>query len=169
MADLPAFEALIRSPLGEIRVWIDDQGEQRTEMRVAFPSGADSAEQARLAAAVAEQAANVCRGVAGRTGAGTVSPNAFTGWFTERLTPDVGARVQVMTLYEDYLAWCALRGVARMSLRQFADGLSARGVLGVGKDSFGRKLRGGVRLAPAQSAPVVAPRAPELRSVGGAA
>ncbi len=55
MADLPTFEALIRSPLGEVRVWIDDQGEQRTETRVAFPSGADSAEQARLAAAARPQ------------------------------------------------------------------------------------------------------------------
>lgn len=169
MSDLPAFEALIRSPLGEVRVWIDDDGEQRTELRVAFPSGAETAEQARLAAAVAEQVANVCRGIAGRTGSGTASPNAFVGWFTERLVPDTGGRVSALVLYEDYLAWCQRRGITPMSLRLVADALSARGVLAVGKDRFGRKLRGGVKLAPDPSAPVVVRDGPSLRTVGDAA
>lgn len=147
MADLPTFEATIRSPLGEVRVWIDADGELRTEMRIAFPSGPDTAEQARLGAAVAEQAAVISRGIAGRTGSGMASPNAFVGWFTERLTPDTGGRVSALALYEDYLAWCARRGLAPMSHRHFGDALTQRGVLGAGKDRFGRKLRGGVKLS----------------------
>lgn len=163
----PAVEAIIRSPLGEVRAWVDGDGAIQTDIRLsltaeAASSGRTMAETGRAALAAVQSLSQMLGSplVIARGG-----PNLFELWVTERCDLDPAAITPSMTLYADFRDFLDARGGgAAMSIRSFADALRDKQVFGR-KNGDGRKVRQGIRLKvrpaipPADLPPVVPSRA----------
>lgn len=150
---LPAVEAVIRTPLGDVRCWIDAEGAVRTSLNAQLGGGMDPAVRPQ-ALAVADQAARAIRALFGCEAATPANPGAFSEWFAERVQPDDDARTRSVDFYEDYLAWCEKRSLRALSIRQFGDALSDRNGPPV-KDRYGYKVRRGLRLKPRADGPAL--------------
>jgi hypothetical protein len=149
----PTIEAVIRSPIGEVRVWIDAEGAPRTSIVCEYMSGREAFDAGQQMAAVMELASNAVRGLVGRaqpfSAPLSAPPLGIARWVDERCVMDRTARVQSITLYEDYAAWAEGQSGRPLTMRGFADALSESRFPIAGKDRYGRKLRSGLRLKPA--------------------
>ncbi len=172
---LSPYEAVLRSPLGEIRVWLvpprDGDGPVgltaphavRTAIRVDFD---DDAERIRHDQAALRLVAELTRAVRGLSGIGpaeiAVSTAPSVGpWLVERSESDPSTRTLSRYLYQDYLAWCDRRGFAPVALSDFGRELDQRGFRPAGVIRQGGvqgRARGGLRLRPEAVAMVAGDR-----------
>lgn len=141
----PTIEAIVRTPLGTVRVWIDLDGAVRTSINAEIGGGGQDPATRPQVLAVADQAGRTIRAMLGCDAGSPANPGAVAEWFAERAVADDGGRVPSLDAYEDYLAWCEGRRLRPLSLRLFGDALSDRGMHAV-KDRFGRKVRRGLTL-----------------------
>lgn len=72
--------------------------------------------------------------------------NPFGDWWSDRIVEEAGARTLAKDLFDDFTMWCEANGVKAMTSTAFGRALGDRQIIVVGKDSKGRKYRGGVRL-----------------------
>lgn len=147
----PSIEAVIRSPLGEIRVWIEpgeDGAPVRTSVRLDFADDADALrihdELARVAAAL--DGAVRRQAPAGQM-AGSASP--VVRWIADRCESSPGSRTPATDLFRDFTLWCDANGVRPMTQKAFGSAMSDRGYRLAGKSAAGLSYRGGVRLRAA--------------------
>lgn len=151
----PQIEAVIRSPLGEVRVWLDEDGDQQTDVRLAFQPGRDAAEDSEAMRRVARCALSVVAGLNGAMGpAGAhleVAPGPFPLWFNERCVstpPAEKVETPAGALYADLCYWWRAKGFdpnMLPSMRSLGDFLRGQGIV-TRKGSDGRKVRRNLRL-----------------------
>lgn len=151
MTSLPTTEALIRSPLGEVRAWVDETGAVRTEVRLLLSK--DAGDDGRVMAETGRAALSAVQSLGAmlNTAYAPVAdgPNLFQRWFAERCVIDRNAITPSMTLYADFRDFADAQGSgAVMSLRAFGDALLDHQILSR-KNGDGRKVRVGIRLRPA--------------------
>lgn len=158
MTDHPPTEALIRSPLGEIRVWIDaDAGPEsthavRSSIRVDYDDEGEAARRAHDMARVVGRLAQVVRGLANAESApasAVAGAATFAPWLAERTEPDPTARTLIRHLHQDYVVWCDRSALPALPLREFGQLLSERGFTPAGLISQGGykgQSRGGIRV-----------------------
>jgi len=156
-------EAIIRSPLGEIRVWLDAAPETdamaanavRTSVRMDYAD--DPAVCMAEIGQVTARLNEVLRGLNGGRPAAETSQRANLAlWLADRAVPEATARTPAATLFADYTLWCERRNTRPVNQVTFGSELRTRGFPVAGKDTTGRKYRGGLRLKPAETAPALA-------------
>lgn len=153
----PSLEAVIQSPLGEVRVWLDPDpaaaaGGLRTSLRIDY---ADEATAVRIAADMGRVVARLGQVVRGLTGAEAAPASAmamvqtFAPWLAERTEADATARTLIRHLHQDYLTWCDRAALPAMPLREFGSRLSERGFTPAGlinQGGYKGQSRGGIRI-----------------------
>ena len=160
MADQPTIEAVILSPLGEVRVWIDAghatdrPAPVRTSIRMEYVGDREADPCAADLARVVAQLEQALKGLnGGRPLADTRRP-PVAAWLAERCILAPGARTLSSDLYADFTIWAAANGFAHvMSTRAFADVLRSHNIGLAGKSATGLKYRGGVTLRSALALP----------------
>ncbi len=164
----PQVEAVIRSPLGEVRVWLDATPETdaspahavRTSVRMDYVD--DPAVSLAEIGVVTARLNEVLGGLnGGRPASETTDRATVALWVAERAVLEATSRTPVSALYADYSLWCDRRGQRPVNVMAFGREMGARGFPVAGKDASGRKYRGGLRLKPIEAAP-------PLSVVGGA-
>lgn len=163
---LSGIEAIIRSPLGEVRVWIEPDGEGgqvRTSIRFDYDDGlAGGVTQDALTRVAAHLEATVRR--LGPTPRATLSASPVARWLVDRVEAAPAHRTPASDLYRDFLNWCDANGVnGAPSQRSFGSALSDRGFRPAGLGRGGLVYRGGLRLKPG---PVAVPSAPAVAEAG---
>lgn len=167
-SDLPAFEAVLRSPQGEIRVWLDPATKPdaeahavRTSLRIDYGDEADRLVHDQAALRLVAQ---LTRAVRGLSGAGTAEVAAAAAapsvgpWLVERTEAEPTTRTLVAHLFQDYLAWCDRRAFTPLSRFDFGRELEQRGSPSAGKIRQGATqghARGGLRLRPVAVEPAL--------------
>lgn len=177
-SSLPALEALIRSPLGEVRVWIEPtseadaqgglpavDGELRTSIRLDFVQGPDAARCHDDLSRIADALNAAVRRLA-MPGGAALRPTAVARWLSDRVDAGPSWRTPASDLYRDFTHWCDANGIRPISQRAFGDELAQRGFHRAGKSSAGMIYRGGLRIKPGPVALAARPGA--LSSVAGA-
>lgn len=149
----PPIEAILRSPLGEVRVWIerdllteaDDAHAVRTSVRLDYAD--DPAVQQVAIGRVVNRMADVLRGMnLGRLALDGPSLSPFSAWIAARAILDPAARTLSRDLYADYRLHAVGVNGRVMSAKAFGDALRDRGCGAAGKDIRGLQYRGGIRL-----------------------
>lgn len=143
-------EAVITSPLGEVRVWIEPDGEGgrlRTVIRHDFADGADAGLLHDALSRVAAQLDATIRRL-GPVGKPAASASPVARWLADRTETGPAWRTPAADLYRDFLNWCDANGVGGISQRRFGDDLRDRGFRAAGMSSQGLRFRGGLRLKP---------------------
>lgn len=157
-AALPV-EALITSPLGEVRVWIEPDGEGgrlRTTIRHDFADAADAGLLHDALIRVAAQLETTVRRLA-PVGRPAAQASPVARWLADRTEAGPAWRTPASDLYRDFLNWCDANGVRPVNQRRFGSELSDRGYSAAGQTAAGLRYRGGLRI---KAAPVaVADRA----------
>lgn len=158
MADTanPSIEAVIRSPLGEIRVWLDvatetDAGADPTAHAVRTSVRIDYADDA-AALAVHDQLARVAASL--DAAVRRLAPQGFVAgeaspvvrWIADRAESAPGARTLATDLFRDFVLWCDANGVRPTTQTAFSNALTDRGYRRAGKNAAGLIYRGGLRL-----------------------
>lgn len=163
---LADIQAVITSPLGEVRVWIepdDTGGRLRTVIRHDFAEGADAGLNHDSLARVANQLEQTIRRL-GPVGRPATQASPVARWLADRTETGPAWRTPAGDLYRDFLNWCDANGVRAVSQRAFGDALADRGFRNAGLSSAGLRYRGGLRLRPG---PVVVASAPSGSIEGG--
>lgn len=155
------YEAVVRTPIGDLRVWIDfddpapPAGLVRTSVRLDYAGGdEDQARHAGQIGRVIAQLGQVARGLTGQVmpGAGGAALAATVGpWLAERTEPEPAARALTRDLWRDYLAWCDGQGLPPVGQADFGAQLTDRGFAPAGTFRQGGaqgRARGGLRLRP---------------------
>lgn len=155
----PAYEAVIRSPLGEIRVWIEageDGAPVKTSVRLDF---ADDADALRSHDELARVSAALDNAVRRLTPAGQINgaPSPVIRWIADRCESSPGVRTPATDLFRDFVLWCDAHGVRPMSQKAFGVALGDRGYRTAGKSAAGLYYRGGIRLKAAPVALAAVP------------
>lgn len=143
-----AVEAIIRSPLGELRVWIvpDDQGGTlRTASRFEFADGPATAAAHDDIGRVAQALADAVRRL-GPPNRPALSASPTARWLAERIETGPAWRTPAADLYRDFLNWCDANGARAVSQRHFGSELTDRGFRRAGQSAQGLVYRGGLRL-----------------------
>ena len=163
---------MIRSPVGEVRVWIDVEGQPRTSIHSDHGLDDAAAQAVRDLTLLLDRAHTAVKGLVAALGPQARSVG-FTAWL--RTHCDLGnphARTPSADLYRSYSQWAQAEGCPPLSLRAFGDSLAAHGLPSAGKNANGQKYRGGVTLraeplrtepprpAPVSGEPVYDPRPP---------
>lgn len=157
-----SIEAIIRSPLGEIRVWLDDTPETdagsanavRTTVRMDYAD--DPAMGMARIGLVTARLNEVLRGLNGGRPAAENSHRANVAlWIADRIATEAMARTPAATLYADYTLWCERRSARPVNQAVFGTEMTQRGFPVAGKDNTGRKYRGGLRLRPSDASPAL--------------
>lgn len=156
---LSGIEAIIRSPLGEVRVWIEpdaDGGQVRTSIRFDYDDGlAGGVTQDALTRVATHLEATIRR--LGPTPRATLSASPVARWLAERVDAAPAHRTPASDLYRDFLNWCDANGVQNApSQKAFGAALSDRGYRPAGLGRGGLAYRGGLRLKPGPVAVAVA-------------
>lgn len=152
MSDPQQFEAVLHSPLGEVRVTLDDQGAVRTRLRIDYDDEAGRLAHDQAALRLAHALAGVVRNLAGVGVAEAAAAGAAPSigpWLVERCDPDPTSRTLGRLLYQDYLAWCDRRDIRPVALFDFHRDLDQRGFRTAGNIRQGGvqgRARGGLRL-----------------------
>lgn len=171
--DRPFIEAVIYSPLGEVRVWIETPPDAadpaafasnpvRTSLRLDYQGGRDDALAHAGLARVAAHLNEALRGLNGGRPLRAVAEAPIALWLADRAIVTPGARTLARDLYADYTAWCLAAGGQPMSQRAFGDALRDRQMGVAGKSSDGLQYRGGVTL---RTPPAAGGDQPQLRAV----
>lgn len=154
----PPIEALIRSPLGEIRVWLDHPTDDpathgvRSSIRIDYADEGEAARCGHDMARIIGRMAHVVRGLAGAESAPATAiagAATFAPWLAERTEADPTARTLIRHLHQDYVVWCDRAALPALPLREFGHLLSERGFTPAGLISQGGykgQSRGGVRI-----------------------
>lgn len=159
----PDIEVTLRSPLGEVRVWLapegaDDAGMIRASLRIEYGDEADTVRTAADMARVVARLGVAVRGLASGETAPAVSnvvAATLAPWLAERTEADPTARTLIRHLHQDYLAWCDRQGLPGLPLREFGNALSERGFTHAGlitQGGFKGRSRGGIRIRMAAAA-----------------
>lgn len=169
--DLSVVEALVRSPLGDIRITLrpaDDAspdgrqgGGLQTSIRLDFGDEVSRAGHAADMGRVVAELARAVRGLGAPVEAARPAANPTIGpWLAERTEADPGARTLIRYLHQDYVAWCDRRALVAMNVREFGLALSERGFDHAGnihQGGFRGRARGGLRIRLGDAAPIAAP------------
>lgn len=143
---VPSTEILVRSPIGDVRVWLDDAGEIRTSITAEQSAGDDAATAVRDLNTLVERAQIAVRGLVTALGP-QVRGAGLTTWLRARCdTSNPHVRTPATLLFNDYVAFIEAEGGQIMSRRAFGDALTSRGLPTAGKNALGQKYRGGVAL-----------------------
>lgn len=162
----PELEAVIRSPLGEVRVWLvpDDGGRPgglRTALRIDYADEAEAVHIGADMARVVARLAHVVRGLAGTEvapAAAVAGATTFAPWLAARTEIDPTARTLIRHLHQDYIVWCDDQGLPAVTLRDLGHMLSDRGFTPAGlisQGGFKGQSRGGLRIRMASVAGAV--------------
>lgn len=164
--DLSVVEALVRSPLGDIRITLrpaDDAGAGgglQTSIRLDFGDEVSRATHAADMGRVVAELARAVRGLGAPVETARPAANPTIGpWLTERTEADPGARTLIRYLHQDYVAWCDRRALVAMNVREFGLALSERGFDHAGnihQGGFRGRARGGLRIRLGDASPVAA-------------
>ena len=155
---LPPIEALIRSPLGEVRVWIDPTETDpahavRTAIRLDYDDPADRMQHDQTALRLVSELNRVIRALSGIGAAENAAATApsIGPWLVERVETDPTTRTLGRYLYLDYVTWCDRRGFTPVAAHDFGRELDQRGFRTAGTIRQGGtqgRARGGLRLRP---------------------
>lgn len=163
MAELPAFEVVLRSPQGEVRCWLDqptgapdasdEPARVRTALRIDYGDDGDRVRQDQAALRLVAELTRAVRGLSGIGPAEAVAaPGPSIGpWLVERIETDPVSRTLTRYLFQDYLAWCDRRGFQPVAQSDFGRELDQRGFRTAGsirQGGFQGRARGGLRLRP---------------------
>ena len=147
----PPIEAVIRSPLGEIRVWLEPATDEtsldavRTSVRIDYADDASAlAVHDQLARVAASLDAAVRRLAPQGFVAGEAAP--VVRWIADRAESAPGVRTLATDLFRDFVLWCDANGVRPMTQTAFSNALTDRGYRRAGKNAAGLIYRGGLRL-----------------------
>jgi hypothetical protein len=139
-------EAIIRSPLGEVRVLIDADGKVRTSLRIDYAEGGGVGAAARAMAQVSDAATDAVRALVGRMGAQS-DGSLVADWLEERCVRATAACETERDLYTDFRGWLAAQRVEPpIPEADFHRSLSARKVGTIVRRSDGQIYRYSVHL-----------------------
>ncbi|ATC34084.1 hypothetical protein CA606_18080 [Caulobacter vibrioides] len=143
---LPETEIVVRSPIGDVRVWIDGDGLVRTSITADQTANDAAAGAVRDLGVLVERAQVAVRGLVTALGPQVRGAGLMT-WLRARCdTSNPHARTPATVLFNDYVAFIESEGGQIMSRRAFGDALSSQGLPPAGKNAAGLKYRGGVVL-----------------------
>lgn len=144
----PSTEIQLRSPIGDVRVWIDSAGQIRTSINAEQNADDTAAGAVRDLTALVDRAQIAVRGLVTALGP-QVRGAGLTTWLRARCdTSNPHVRTPATVLFNDYVAFIEAEGGQIMSRRAFGDALTSRGLPSAGKNAMGQKYRGGVALKP---------------------
>lgn len=147
----PTIQAVIRSPLGEVRVWVEPGSEPhaptgiRTSARIDYSDDADVVVLHDELVRVAAQLNSVIRRLAPQGGSRPTA-SLLGRWIADRAVVTAGARVPAGQLFDDYATWCAEQGLKAISQKAFGIALTDLGFLTAGLNGRGLKMRSGLTL-----------------------